>query len=136
MEIKARERALNTAAPGTSGGRPPRALDRGIPTSAGLLSSDSLVAKCLYCRHQHPSVLCKTVTDTAEQKQILRKPGRCFVCLRKHHTSRDCHSPSNCTNCGGRHHTSICKGGVVQDGAITPVSRQETSGTTATNPPQ
>ena len=79
MEIKARERALNTAAPGTNGGRPPRVLDRGIPTSATLLSSDSLVAKCSYCRHQHPSVSCKTVIDPAERKQILRKAGRCFV---------------------------------------------------------
>ena len=76
------------------------------------------------------------MTDPAERKQSLRKAGRCFVCLRKHHTSRDCHSPSKCGNCGGRHHTSICKGGVVQDGARTPVSRQDTGGTTATNPPQ
>ena len=136
VEIKARERALNTAAPSTSVGRPPRALDRAIPTNATLLSSDSLVARCSYCRNQHSSVSCKTVTDPAERKQILKKAGRCFVCLRRHHTSRDCRSTLKCTNCGGRHHTSICKGGVVQDGAKTSVGRQDTGGTTATNQPQ
>ena len=132
----ARERALNTAAPSTSVGRPPRALDRAIPTNATLLSSDSLVARCSYCRNQHSSVSCKTVTDPAERKQILKKASRCFVCLRRHHTSRDCRSTLKCTNCGGRHHTSICKGGVVQDGAKTSVGRQDTGGTTATNQPQ
>jgi len=83
VEIKARECALNTATPATSGDRPPR-VDMGIPTNATLLSSDFLVIKCSYCQNQHSSVLCKTVTDPLELKQILRKAGRCFVCLRRH----------------------------------------------------
>ena len=84
VEIKARECALNTATSATNEGRPPRALDIGIPTNATLLSSDFLVIKCSYCQNQHSSVLYKTVTDPLEFKQILRKAGGCFVCLRRH----------------------------------------------------
>ena len=79
VEIKAREHALNTAALATSIGYPPRALDRAIPTNATLLSSNSLVARCSYCQNQHSCISCKTVTDLAERKQILKKAGRCFI---------------------------------------------------------
>lgn len=136
VEIKARERASNTATSSTNGSRQPKAPDRGLPTNATLFSSDSLVPKCSYCRQQHSSVSCRTVTDPAERKQILRKAGRCFVCLRRHHTSRDCRSPLKCTNCGGRHHVSICKEGATRDGTKTPMTRQDTNSTTATNQQQ
>ena len=110
MEIKARERASNTSNAGANGGRQPKAPGKNLPTNAALLSSDSPVPKCSYCRQQHSSVSCRTVTDPTERKQILRKTGRCFVCLRRYHTSRECRSTLKCTSCGGRHHISICNG--------------------------
>ena len=36
------------------------------------------------------------------------KSGRCFVCLRKGHLIRQCHSKLRCVTCRGRHHSSIC----------------------------
>lgn len=51
---------------------------------------------------------CTTVTDIAARKEVLRKSGRCYVCLKRHHLSRDCRSTYNCRKCRGRHPVSIC----------------------------
>ena len=106
-EIRARERANNSGKP-NNGSYQIRGSTRNIPTSATLLSNDSPTPKCSYYRQQHSSNSCKSVTDPSERKQILRRTGRCFVCLRKHHTSRECRSTLKCTRCNGRHHVSIC----------------------------
>ncbi len=45
----------------------------------------------------------------------MRKAGRCFVCLKRHHLSRDCRSKFNSKNCRGRHHISICTQAAYQD---------------------
>lgn len=58
---------------------------------------------------------CKVVTQPEARKQILRKSGRCFVCLRPGHVSRECRSRSRCSKCSRRHHTSICSGGELWD---------------------
>ncbi|CAB4021831.1 E3 ubiquitin- ligase DZIP3 [Paramuricea clavata] len=65
---------------------------------------------CTYCRGSHPSKDCTTVTSPAARQDILRKTGRCFVCLRKDHISPSCKSTTRCYSCKGRHHVSICKG--------------------------
>ena len=39
---------------------------------------------------------------------MLHKAGRCYICLRRHHVSRDCRSTMRCSECKGRHHISIC----------------------------
>ena len=46
----------------------------------------------------------------AQRKNILKKTGRCLVCLKRHPISKDCPSPLSCTRCNARHHTSICTG--------------------------
>ncbi|XP_065904623.1 uncharacterized protein [Dysidea avara] len=124
VEIKARECASNTSNASTDGNRLLKAQGKSLPTNTALYSSESPVPKCSYCRQQHSSISCRTVTDPNERKQILRKAGRCFVCLRRHHTSRDCRSTLRCTGCGGRHHTSICNGRMMQDGARSQTIRQ------------
>lgn len=43
------------------------------------------------------------------RKQILRKHGRCYICLRRGHIGRDCRSHTRCSKCNGRHHVSICE---------------------------
>ena len=70
-------------------------------------SSDNK-AVCVYCDKDHVSSSCTTVTDIAARKEVLRKSGRCYVCLKRHHLSRDCRSTYNCRKCRGRHHVSIC----------------------------
>ena len=100
-------------------------MSRNFPTSTSLLSSDSPAPKCSYCQQQHSSNSCKSVTDPSERKRILRSTGRCFVCLRKHHTSRECRSTLKCTKCNGRHHVSICAAAPMQG------SPNTTTGTTS-----
>jgi len=80
-------------------------------TAAAALFVNDGQLKCTYCRQNHSSSSCTFVTDITQRKAILKRTGRCFVCLRRHHLSRDCHSPAKCARCGGRHHTSICKNG-------------------------
>ncbi|XP_068758056.1 uncharacterized protein [Montipora capricornis] len=63
---------------------------------------------CTYCKQNHPSNSCKMVTNPAARKNILMKQGRCFVCLRKDHLSKNCPSKHECFKCKGKHHISIC----------------------------
>ena len=63
---------------------------------------------CCYCGQNHSATNCGTVTNTDARKQVLHKNGRCYICLRKGHLSRDCRSTHHCHSCNGRHHTSIC----------------------------
>lgn len=104
-EITARERALSNSC------QPSRRSMREPLTASTLFSSGSVNPKCSYCRQSHSSSSCKTVVNAAERKQILRRTGRCFICLRKNHMSRDCRSAVKCAKCNGRHHVSICSGG-------------------------
>ena len=68
-KISARERAFLSSGPGSH------------PTTAAVLAADNQ-PKCCYCRKGHPSLKCTTVTDTSQRKVILKKTGRCFVCLK------------------------------------------------------
>lgn len=105
QEIAARERAFLPASQGNN--RKPR-----IPTASALFASNTWSsdnkAVCVYCDKDHVSSSCTTVTDIATRKEVLRKSGRCYVCLKRHHLSRDCRSTYNCRKCRGRHHVSIC----------------------------
>lgn len=62
---------------------------------------------CVYCGQHHLSVQCSIVTNAQKCKEILKNSGRCFICIRKNHLSRNCHSRSRCSKCHGRHHSSI-----------------------------
>ena len=85
-----------------------KGLGRSPPTALSLMAGASARVTCVYCDHPHSSNSCQTVTDPKERKRLLRTSGRCFVCLRRHHISRNCRSPARCSRCRGRHHTSIC----------------------------
>ena len=95
------EREISTRERSSSGGSH-------VPTTAALLIGDGQL-KCSYCRQGHSSASCGVVTDTSQRKVILKRAGRCFVCLKRHHMSKDCRSSIRCARCGGRHHISICK---------------------------
>ena len=107
QEIEARERAFVP----TSGSNTRKTAPR-LPTAATLVANSSESNRnrptCVYCDREHTSNSCPTVTDVAKRKESLRKAGRCFVCLRRHHLSKDCRSSFNCRKCHGRHHISIC----------------------------
>lgn len=112
QELEARERAAgsqNTYSLTTN--TPHRTNDQpwDDPRTASALTSTSRTSPtCTYCKQSHASNKCKTVTDAQKRKEILRKEGRCYVGLKKHHLSRDCPSQNKCFKCNGRHHISIC----------------------------
>ena len=48
---------------------------------------------CTYCKENHTSASCTVVTQISARKQILRKKGKCFVCLRTGHLAANCQRP-------------------------------------------
>ena len=70
-----------------------------MPTDAALLASGSKPT-CTYYRMDHSSNACKTVTSISARKEILKKVGRCFICLKRNHISKDCSSRMKCLNAG------------------------------------
>ena len=105
--VNARERASASSVSST-----PRKIQSWMPTAATLVASHSGQTNggvgCVYCGQGHPSSSCNAVTDVAARNEVLRKAGRCYVCLRKHHISRECRLNLSCRRCRGRHHVTIC----------------------------
>ena len=112
-EVQARERcAIGTTAPPSqrvgqeSGFAPERKPDQ-KSTASALLSGNA--PNCLFCKEDHRASACKNVKDLVERKAILKKQGRCFVCLsRGGHIARNCTSRVQCLGCKGRHHLAVC----------------------------
>ena len=101
-EIAARER-LGTVTPHHDP-KPSKPLS----TGATLLASGQGIPTCCYCQNPHPSHTCRTVSSVEDKRSVIREHGRCFVCLKRGHMSRQCKSNSHCQGCCGRHHLSIC----------------------------
>ena len=47
----------------------------------------------------HYSALCTKAVSTNDQRDILKKSGHCYNCLRSHHKSKDCDSQKACRYC-------------------------------------
>ena len=102
---------------------------RDLPTStATALLSPTIAPHCSYCQQSHFSGECGVVTAPDERNQILKRSGRCFICLKKYHVSKDCWSTNRRRKCGGRHHPSICP-------KISTRVQNATTGHTETHPP-
>ena len=129
-EVDARERSAASTNPPIK-----RPHQRGLPTAAALLTkSRPSGPSCVYCDRNHPSSFCATLTNVDERKEVLRKAGRCYLCLRKHHLSRNCRSSNNCSRCGGRHHTSLCQHSATN--TVSPQSLDVPPVSESTAPPQ
>ena len=110
-EIEARERVQPK--PHLSQQR--RTSEQQLPTATTLVSNTvPSVVSCCYCQQPHPSGTCTTVTQVDARRQILKRSGRCFCCLKRGHLGRDCRSTVKCPVCNGRHHRSICTKGQPQ----------------------
>ena len=105
-EVNVRERA--GANQDTSNRRKPPFRSSASALVAGSSGANSAGITCTYCGKGHTSATCGTVTDVSARKEVLRKEGRCYVCLRKNHVVRECRSTLSCKKCRGRHHVSIC----------------------------
>ena len=78
------------------------------PTSSAVFNHSEQSSHCVYCEQTHLSSSCTVVTEVTAKIEVLRRSGRCYICLKKRHISRDCRSKTNCGNCRGCHHTTIC----------------------------
>ena len=76
--------------------------------AATLLTGHGSGPTCTYCQQAHPSTSCGVITQLQARRQVLQKTGRCFICLRRGHISRECRSNLGCSKYKGRHHISIC----------------------------
>ena len=48
--------------------------------------------------------------DIRERRNILKREGRCYLCLRKGgHLARKCQSSIKCFTCKGHHHVALCE---------------------------
>ena len=77
--------------------------------SGASLVASARSATCIYCGESHPSWKCGVVTDVTSRKNIIRRKGRCYICLQSGHISRKCESKYKCVKCKGRHNVSICE---------------------------
>ena len=63
---------------------------------------------CVFCHQKYKPQHCKIVTKIETRKSILRKKGKCFLCLRDGHVLRNCTQSFTCFKCEGKLHISIC----------------------------
>ena len=72
-------------------------------------SKDKKVARvwCSFCNQDHQSSSCNVVRSPESRKQILKRKGKCFLCLKTEHLSRNCQSSVKCFKCHGPHHVTI-----------------------------
>ena len=123
-ELEARERASMNSSGHNTQIQTRKSHDH--PTAAVLVATNASFS-CYYCREQHVSTSCKTVTNPDARRQILLKTGRCFICLRKGQMGKDCRSSTRCASCRGRHHTSICGSTRNPQGSTSPVPSSSSS---------
>ena len=64
--------------------------------------------RCAFCQENHEEDCCSKVTNLDTRKNIIRKYGRCFICIRKGHKAVECRSKIMCKKYNGKHHVSLC----------------------------
>ena len=110
-ELKAREHTLPKSESGRGKEHKEHSSEHGYrrsrerPTSATLHTS---VGTCCYCGSEHTPESCTKVDKPENRKSVLRDSGRCFICLKRGHLSRNCRSSIKCRQCSSKHHVSIC----------------------------
>ena len=62
----------------------------------------------VFCMRDHASETCTNVLGAENQKNVLRRYARCFVCLKSGHRAFSWRHKNNCRICNGLHHVSIC----------------------------
>ena len=79
-------------------------------TSASLFTDNRQSPRvwCSFCNQNHQSSKCNVVTSTESRKEVLKKKGKCFLCLKQGHLARNCQAHMKCLKCQGAHHVAIC----------------------------
>ncbi|KAJ4430558.1 hypothetical protein ANN_19146 [Periplaneta americana] len=82
-----------------------------IPTTATLRVDSKTGSRSRKSRSRgHWAQDCKVVPDASERVKRLKNANRCFLCLNRGHSARDCSRKGKalCTHCKMSHHRSIC----------------------------
>ena len=76
--------------------------------SADCLLNVNKSSGCVFCHENHSPSRCNNVTNCRTRVNILKKEGRCFLCLQHGHITKNCLSNYTCNRCGKQHHISLC----------------------------
>jgi len=81
------------------------------PTASTLMMREQCLTgrECVYCKGEHYSASCEVITSVPARRDILKKEGRCYVCLARGHRATQCRSSKRCRKCNHRHHQSLCE---------------------------
>ncbi|XP_046862763.1 uncharacterized protein LOC124456335 [Xenia sp. Carnegie-2017] len=79
-------------------------------TASALLTKSGPV-RCAFCLGCHRHEECEKIKSIEERKNIIKKYGRCYICLEKGHMARDCDNNIKCSICKKNHHKALCDSG-------------------------
>ena len=63
---------------------------------------------CIFCRQNNKTKFCDMITKPEICKEVLFKERRCFICMKKGHSGKQCRNIMKCFKCSGRHHVAVC----------------------------
>ena len=104
LRERTESRVMKSSRSGRSAGAPPARTAAALTTSA---AGEPNHQCCLCNQFGHKPAECNVVSDIDRRKEILRRFGRCFVCLKRGHVARSC-TATSCSQCGGRHDICLC----------------------------
>ena len=83
-----------------------------LPSAVALYTSSQRTQNCVFCDSaEHKPEHCPSHNVT-ERRDILKRMGRCYVCLGQRHIARNCRiKDASCCQCGKRHHSAVCVNG-------------------------
>ena len=139
-EVEARERCdLMATTPSTTTQRkyPPKPPP--INAETLLTPEGQQIITCTFCKQGHRLVDCVVIPNIHERREMVKRQGRCFICLKRWHIAKDCDSQRVCFKCDERHHPSLCmasrtpaSGNSVASETQPPTQGSEQSGTETT----
>ncbi|XP_065909767.1 uncharacterized protein [Dysidea avara] len=97
------------------------------PTAASLLVQEDKSKRkvqCIFCKAEHYSASCEKINTISGRVAVLKREGRCFLCLSNGHRVSECSVNRRCRKCGRKHHQSLCEQNIA------PEPPKEASGTT------
>jgi len=80
-----------------------------LSSSATPLDTKEQLPRCVYCQGEHYLASCSVVKTVKDRRSALIQGGRCFICLRTQHRTKDCEMHKKCRLCHGQHLQSLCE---------------------------
>ena len=103
-----------------------------MTSSLTILKYNASTVVATIIRH-HAKRLFLLRLESDKWRHFLSESGRCFNCLWKSHSAKDCTNTRKCRHCQGKHHQSICpRNQKVEDPKTTKQPKDEERTTTAT----